>query len=54
MYDKILKREFASVNTEDTKPYSSGAFPAGYAKFEKPGTADKAAHYDSTNCILCN
>ncbi|CAL6097446.1 Pyruvate-flavodoxin_oxidoreductase 2 [Hexamita inflata] len=54
VYDKVMKRQFNEISTQDAMPFSSGIFPAGYSKFEKPGTADHVAHWDQTNCIQCN
>lgn len=51
VFDNVLKRRFADISTEDVKDFVTGSYPAGYSRFEKPGTADQVAHWDKTQCI---
>jgi len=47
----LNKRKFADISTMDVKDFVSGNHPAGYSKYEKPGTADLVAHWNSNDCI---
>lgn len=54
IFDKVLKRKFDQITTEEAMPFSSGRYPAGYSKYEKAGAADKVAHWNKTDCVKCN
>ena len=49
-----MNRNFANISAEECIEFNRGVFPAGYSKYEKPGTSEFVAHWNSTNCIQCN